>query len=459
VVQECLAAEDLKFIIGERSFHRREIFHFGRNFYTSNSSLGNLPASQLPAFPLWTLMKRLALHHANDHPGGAGAVFLGIVIDPQTTGKLLGFLDLVGHYRHRRVGMGRIVSATDPRDLFFSMWQTAVTEQALKPDYSLSVTDVFIRAAIAYLNRKGGLQFLQLVDGIVMSTNAYSLPSWVPDWAHPAERESLDQNGLDVWSAEPCRPIPAGSYDPQVLGSEMHIRGAVIDRIIKILEHPLEAISMALRANQEDCFALNTVQRILDLDSRVHGVLDHRRIFKVLSQGYPVSRNPDNDADFTYIQFDEESRDPDEESYTSYIRYEEEFAANRASMETAPSAMVEGTLLREVLAVHGSQGLSDTRSSLLAIAEKLSGRRLAICASGALTVVPVRTRAGDCISLAYQAVTPLVLRGTGRSRYLFVGDAYREFIPTDRAVEVRVDEHARRIHTLALTGDDRMILI
>jgi hypothetical protein len=71
----------------------------------------------------------------------------------------------------------RGVGATDSRDLIYSLLGVAKDVEDIKPDYTLSVNEVFISTAFHIIRGRHDLALL----GRVLEPSA-ELPTWVPDW-------------------------------------------------------------------------------------------------------------------------------------------------------------------------------------------------------------------------------------------------------------------------------------
>jgi hypothetical protein len=109
-----------------------------------------------------------------------------------------------------RVKMGKTFSATDARDLIFSVKDLVTGFQDVNVDYTLSTTDVFEDTAWSIMQRSNDLEMLCCVEPrlnmsqINNSPNVLSrgterpFPSWVPNFATTLElKEAARINGTD----------------------------------------------------------------------------------------------------------------------------------------------------------------------------------------------------------------------------------------------------------------------
>ena len=81
--------------------------------------------------------------------------------------------------------------ASDPRDKVYAILELSKDGRDIspKPDYSLSVEEIYTRLAASIISQTRSLDILCLAGDAVFSRSPiYSLPSWVPDWTHRVDR-------------------------------------------------------------------------------------------------------------------------------------------------------------------------------------------------------------------------------------------------------------------------------
>ena len=78
---------------------------------------------------------------------------------------------------------------SDPRDALFSRVALASdAEEIMQVDYRVPVEDLYMRFAVACIQRSGSVKVMQFATSTPMR-----LPSWVPDWSSPAFAENSHQ--------------------------------------------------------------------------------------------------------------------------------------------------------------------------------------------------------------------------------------------------------------------------
>lgn len=88
--------------------------------------------------------------------------------------------------------------ATDPRDKIFGLLSlvTPQIRKAVKPDYSMSITEVYTSFCVHLIEATGSLEILSYVLGTT-TTGIFKTPSWVPNWAISIPEPSWQQGRLD----------------------------------------------------------------------------------------------------------------------------------------------------------------------------------------------------------------------------------------------------------------------
>lgn len=116
--------------------------------------------------------------------------------------------------------------ATDPRDLVYGILGLADDQASLEIDYSLSIAEVFTRAALDIILKEKNLSLL-LYNGLGRNEQ-FQLPSWVPDWS---------EGGMDLPELCEYRLYAASSsrrfYTESRNGSCLKLRTVQVDRVIE----------------------------------------------------------------------------------------------------------------------------------------------------------------------------------------------------------------------------------
>jgi hypothetical protein len=138
-------------------------------------------------------------------------------------------ITLLRRFRNRK--------ATDPRDKVYallSLVEPSVGRRSLRPDYSLSDAEVYIRATMECIYASRSLSVLS-VDAA--RKHRQDLPSWVPDWEAPGDfghNERIDTMAL--YNA--CSEFPVDSSTVRLEGGTLVMHGKLIgcvDHVGKVM--------------------------------------------------------------------------------------------------------------------------------------------------------------------------------------------------------------------------------
>ena len=112
------------------------------------------------------------------------------------------------------LGMGADLHATDLRNKIYGLW--GLTTIRLIPDYSKSVRNVYIEAALEYLRLYGLTRTLNLAG--TRRENKFSLPSWVPDWNNARRSLNIRTYFVDYVGSNPdFIAFGVDSFRPDIL--------------------------------------------------------------------------------------------------------------------------------------------------------------------------------------------------------------------------------------------------
>ncbi|KAF2798595.1 HET-domain-containing protein [Melanomma pulvis-pyrius CBS 109.77] len=115
---------------------------------------------------------------------------------------------------------------SEPRDRVYALMGITTDNVTLKPDYSLSVGDIYKDVALQHLSQ---LNNLELLSSCCNRTDNSELPTWAPDWRIPNQRKRWFDL---VGAGEPA--AHARYIAPNVLEAS----GVAIDKIIDIKPFP-----------------------------------------------------------------------------------------------------------------------------------------------------------------------------------------------------------------------------
>ncbi|KAJ3578883.1 hypothetical protein NPX13_g1688 [Xylaria arbuscula] len=98
----------------------------------------------------------------------------------------------------------------------------------IKPDYGLSVVDVYLDFARKMITRTDSLEILSFVQhNAPLPPTGPSFPSWVPRWDSPSDVSILGSVRSDHFASANRRPVITPSPDP----SSLIVRGLFFDRV------------------------------------------------------------------------------------------------------------------------------------------------------------------------------------------------------------------------------------
>ncbi|KAH9890177.1 heterokaryon incompatibility protein-domain-containing protein [Xylariomycetidae sp. FL2044] len=163
----------------------------------------------------------------------------------------------------------RKLEASDPRDKVYAMLGLVNLSRlpGVKPDYTLSISEVYIAAARAMILEEQGLAVFSSATSRPITQD---LPSWVPDWRVP--RRTAYLHGYD-WPAttsfyEINRHSPLKSLIKYGTGAELLLEGACLSTVTVVRDgcDLLRVISRELLSSSDPVRAWNkTLPRFNDL--------------------------------------------------------------------------------------------------------------------------------------------------------------------------------------------------
>ncbi|KAJ2978524.1 hypothetical protein NUW58_g7465 [Xylaria curta] len=132
----------------------------------------------------------------------------------------------------------RYFEATNPRDKVYAvlgLWRftrgNRESQVEIWPDYTKSISEVYIQATVAAIHESGNLDILSLVEGHLGDT-ATEVPSWVPDYSQGRQVYPLVELSM---SASLSRGSHAGFKKPEDNQTRsLPVDGVEIDRIEEV---------------------------------------------------------------------------------------------------------------------------------------------------------------------------------------------------------------------------------
>jgi hypothetical protein len=301
--------------------------------------------------------------------------------------------------------------ATDSRDFvyaFLGLMQDP--DGLLKPDYSLSLREVFTLTIRVFIERSQVLDVLNLVSGVEYSS-ARDLPSWAVDWS--GEGRNITLCNPKRWTEFRASVNSKYILNPECANpARLRVHGKVIDIIKWMSTHA-----------HEKYYYLDPSRKFLNLDG-IHDELisnlpedtptadlTRERLLKVLlaDQAWQHS-NPDRPKDYLTV-------------LNAYDRW--------------PEAMAAKNLLEAE-----QQGFGEIPADIWALQQcslVAQEKRVARCEKGKLALVLRGPLPGDSVCIIMGSKTPMVLRtveGAGKAQqWNFVGQCYYEGVMYGEAIQ------------------------
>jgi Heterokaryon incompatibility protein (HET) len=309
---------------------------------------------------------------------------------------------------------------TVPHDHVFALLPLSHGRWSLKPNYSITMEEVFTDFAISSIVNDKSLNVFSIAsgNGLTVNSAARRLPSWVPDLTSP-----LLGGPLTNHSVFPRRFFAGGDRLPEVRiisKRQVECRGFIIDTVrrmattfVAMLESdlppltgdPFEGVTeVQSRRHLRFSRWIQAVQKIAGIDIETASVADRRALCKTLMCDLTGMRHrvSDNILD----------------AFCSFLRH--------------PLSVVARTVFETEDDDHYSKYTRHIEQSL-AIA---GYRRFCSTEAGRMGMVPSRAEDGDQICIFLGAEVPYVLRPTGCGTYTLIGDCYLNGIMDGEALSM-----------------------
>lgn len=313
--------------------------------------------------------------------------------------------------------MMRWTKATDPRDKVYALLgiSSGFSSSYLKPDYSISVAETYVRTAVCIGAMEGirGLASLSFVQHGSRQLSS-DLPSWTPDWRTPLNAPWLISNSgftaAKVKDSQQAVPKYYLQNKQRSLGSgrnsrfEMHVSGYAIMKIV---------VLSSLAGNRRG--------------------LPPKSILDALPNPYICSFNAAYDEGLDPSHNFLGSLAPSAACRCKYSFWDPAFQSQRHVFETEVSW--EGN---DAEVLNHARCAPDIDIAAWDRADGITGishgRRLFVTDLGYLGLAPVASVVGDEICIILGASVPYVIRREG-SHCRFIGECYILGLMNGEAVE------------------------
>ncbi|KAI1119815.1 heterokaryon incompatibility protein-domain-containing protein [Nemania abortiva] len=331
---------------------------------------------------------------------------------------------MVQVYRHSGTLVDGVMNTidfgcTDSRDHVYSLLSLGAIGPTILPDYSASISEVFIRFAIAMIVEGQSLKLLSLAPDRATfwrsdTERLEGLPSWVPDL------QRIETDVITGYTVRPqaffaggrTKPILSVTEDQRVL----RCQGRVIDTV-KTFESSLIEMTIADVPEQK-----GFRENIMD-PSRERR---RKRLVRWLEACYHAA--------FGY-EISSKMAKPSEELMMSFSRTmlcDMDLMRNRLPPHFIAAFPQYMQWVAERAAIKpsedGQQPTVSMRNYSSVIDESIGGfaslLKFCITGQGRFGQIPSKSQPGDCICVLVGGEVPFVVRPTGRGTYTFVGECY-----------------------------------
>lgn len=293
--------------------------------------------------------------------------------------------------------------ATDPRDMVFALYgivhEDDPDRNILKPDYSLTVSELYTNLAIYFLQNHRDLSILSIATSPVKNfadvSRQHWLPCWVPDWResplvgfertnyyHIASKRERGSSSLRSSMFDPSLGLKASPISLQDDDQVLCLDGIDIDTIIAIGEVYLEQQTTPIQLLQ----TLNRWKKVAQLSNEklyphtgqpICEAFWRTLLFDI--QVSAIERNSSNKSDSVMKRFP--THEPE---FSWFVHY-------------PPSLVDDAKLIAEA-----------TKST-----RTVNGRRFFRTARGMFGLGPATAKMGDHVVVLFGGEAPFILRDLG----------------------------------------------
>ena len=295
--------------------------------------------------------------------------------------------------------LSRKAKTTDPRDKVYGLMGLMPSEVAdrIQPDYSLTLGEVYISFAKAWITASCSLELLEQCT----SPNT-SLPSWVPDWTNTNHFRLY--SGRSTYHATLSEP-PVCRFNP---GSTV-----LLAKGIKLGE--IDGLGASY---YEDRLATTSEDALVQPTESVSVYGNGQDLRQAVWQTLTGNRTPKGKvAPNTYqcllqcpitLEDEAQSQSRGRMAFSHLLRQDKDLR-------------VAGQALGSFLPATSKSDPDGSKDALERVFRFHRTRRLAITAQGHLGVVPIAARRGDEIFLLLGCNVPMVLRCVEKDRHQVIG--------------------------------------
>ena len=327
-----------------------------------------------------------------------------------------------------------LVQATDPRDLVYSfLGFQDLASPIIKPDYSLSLSQVYTNAARSFIETMETLD----VFGITSLTGRPTgLPSWAPDWRQRSP-QGVTLYRPDVSSSfRACKTFTHQRISSSNDSKYLTVKGKAIDTVALVSKHDFDQnnrnkgpLDVFLRLREQLNFFKKAPLPFITEEAKMDGTT----YTTPNTTGSKPPRRPFADVS--------EGEHHQQKRLIKAILADNAYKFNPANEKQTGQAPISTSELDDYLTVYSQEDPIRQQSRFLPMLDHLTGvrtelrgnmlvsvkRRLFLGQHARLGLAPQAVEAGDLVCILHGSRVPCILRrARGSTRYELVGQCYYE---------------------------------
>lgn len=296
----------------------------------------------------------------------------------------------------------RQTKCKDPRDKIYSALGMLSNSLGIEVNYNLPTEEIYTNLACIHISQT---QSLSIFSYCAANPGLINVPTWVPDWTAPRDRNPL---GIPQRGIRGLGPIPSKPTYTMSLDLNLSVRFQANNRILAVRALPMFEIAFV----SSEFSDTQLLYKGPDYQDELRGIRewasfqhDHSMAFEYIENNSWQYR-PDGDM----VQFKTPTYIPTNESLLGAY-----FRTLCANLIYDRQAKCEVEL--------SVDGLTAPETSSDSLFVRMTGRKLAVSTDGVLILAPPTTEPGDVCTVVVGSEIPLILRKAG-DNYKLVGQCY-----------------------------------
>jgi hypothetical protein len=326
-----------------------------------------------------------------------------------------------------------LVEATDPRDLVYSfLGFQDLANPMIKPDYSLSLAEVYTDAARSFIDMTWSLDVFGITSFAERPTR---LPSWAPDWTQRSP-QGVPMYRPDVSSSfMACKDFVHTRIPDSDDSRFLVVRGKVIDTVALVSKHDFDldnrnkgGLDVFLRLHQHLDFFRKAQPPSVASEDKLGGT----------TYGTPIIVSTGPRKPFADMSEDEVYQ---KKRLIKTILADNAYKFNPANEKQTGQVPISASELEDYHTAYAKEDSIRQRSRflpgldhLISVRDEFRGnmlvsvkRRLFHGEQARLGLAPQAVEVGDLVCILYGSRVPCILRRTAEAnRYELIGQCYYE---------------------------------